>query len=249
MIVDMRVLVVGGSGYVGRLVVPLLAGRHDIRVLDPRPPSIACEYVAGDATDPAVLATALVGIDAVVHCAMGATRPDQPGGASSAFDVNVKSVHLTLVAAHEAGVPHAVHVSSLSVYRDVERRRLDDESVPPDATDLYGLTKRLGEQVCRAAVEELGISVTVLRLTWPTPDEVWPAWGYTDPPTVLRNDDGALIQATAATDLARAVAAALDFRDGFQVFTISGDRSARLWGTAKAGRLLGWAPTFELNGR
>jgi nucleoside-diphosphate-sugar epimerase len=249
MIVDMRVLVVGGSGYVGGLITPLLARQHAIRVFDLRAPSVACGYVAGDATDPAALAAAMVGVDAVVHCAMGATRPDEPGGAASAFDVNVKSVHLTLSAAHEAGVPHAVHVSSLSVYRDVESRRLDDESVPPDATDLYGLTKRLGEQVCRAAVEEWGMSVTALRLTWPTPDDVWPAWGYTDPPTVLRTGDGAVIEATAATDVARAVLAALDLRDGFQAFMISGDRSARLWSTARAGLLLGWEPTFQVNER
>ncbi|GII22942.1 NAD-dependent epimerase/dehydratase family protein [Planosporangium mesophilum] len=242
----MRVLVVGGSGYVGELLTPLLARLHTVRVLDLRPPSIRFDYVAGDATDPAVLAEAMAGVDAVVHCAMGTNRLDQPGAVANAFDVNVKSVHLTLVAAHDAGVPHVVHISSMSVYRDLERRRLDDESVPPDATDLYGLTKRLGEQVCRAAVEELGISVTALRLTWPTPDDVWPAWGYYDPPKVLRNDDGVVIQATAATDLARAVAAALEFRDGFQVFTISGDRSARLWSTARAQRLLGWAPTFEM---
>jgi nucleoside-diphosphate-sugar epimerase len=243
MIVAMRVLIVGGSGYVGGLVLPALAQRHDLRILDPRPPAIAYDYRGGDATDPAALADAMDGVDAVLHCAMG-SLDDTPAGAASAFDVNVKSVHLTLRAAHDAGVPHAVHVSSLSIYRDVIDRRLDDESVPPDACDLYGLTKRLGEQVCRAAVEQWGMSVTVLRLTWPTPDGTWPAWGATEPPTLLRNTAGVPVQATAASDLARAVDAALDYRDGFQAFTISGDRSALLWSTAKAGDLLGWSPTF-----
>jgi nucleoside-diphosphate-sugar epimerase len=56
--------------------------------------------------------------------------------------------------------------------------------------------------------------------------------------------DGTPIHGTAATDLARAVLAAIDYRDGFQIFTISGDDSARLWSTAKARRLLGWVPTF-----
>jgi hypothetical protein len=40
------------------------------------------------------------------------------------------------------------------------------------------------------------------------------------------------------------VLAALEYRDGFQVFTITGDRSAGLWSTAKARDLLGWRPTF-----
>ena len=153
-------------------------------------------------------------------------------------------MHLTLLAARDAGVRHAVHISSLSVYRDLTGRRLD-ETLPPDATDLYGLTKRLGEQVCLAAAAEWGLSVNVLRLVWPTPDEIWPAWGPWAEPELLYADDGTLIQPTRASDLARALLIALDHRDSFQIFTISGDESARLWSTAKARRVLGWAPTAE----
>jgi nucleoside-diphosphate-sugar epimerase len=240
----MRVLVVGGSGYVASLVLPLLGRRHTIRVLDRRPPAGAVDYHAGSATDYADLRRASEGMDAVVHCAMGSMAWDTPAGAADAFDINVKSVHLTLLAAHDARIPHAVHVSSMSVYQNLIARELD-ESVPPDATDLYGLTKRLGEQVCRAATAEWGLSVNILRLTWPTPDDVWPAWGLPRPPERRYAADGTLIEATAATDLAAALLAALDHRDGCQTFTISGDGSARLWSTAKARDVLGWAPTFR----
>src|SRR4051812_35880717 len=108
----------------------------------------------------------------------------------ASFDVNVTSVYLALLAAHRAGVPHAVHISSMSVYDEVTERRIADESVPTDATDVYGLTKRLGEQVCEAAVRRWGLSVNALRLTWPTPDEKWPDWGRPDPPIPLRTDAG-----------------------------------------------------------
>jgi nucleoside-diphosphate-sugar epimerase len=245
MIADMRILVVGGSGYVGSLITPLLVERHRLRVFDLRPPAIDCEYVAGDATDYPALSGAMDGVDALLHCAMGAHDLTEPSAVGSAFDVNVKSVHLALLAAHTAGVPHAVHISSMSVYRDLWQRRID-ESVPPDATDPYGLTKRLGEQVCAAAATEWGMSVNVLRLTWPTPDAMWPDWGFHGSPITLRTADGIRIEATAATDLARAVAAALELRDGFQAFTISGDRSLRLWSTAKARERLGWEPTFGI---
>jgi nucleoside-diphosphate-sugar epimerase len=240
----MRVLMVGGAGYVAGLVLPLLADRHAVRILDPRPRPGWADQVVASATDGAALREAVNGMDAVVHCAMGRYADPTPDGVASSFDVNVKSVHLTLAAAHDAGVPHAVHVSSLSVYRDLTERSLD-ESVPTDATDLYGLTKRLGETVCRAAVDEWGMSVNVLRLTWPTPDDVWPAWGIGEPPEVRRAPDGRPIHATAASDLARAFVAALDHRAGFQVFTISGDRSAGIWSTAKAARDLGWEPSFR----
>jgi nucleoside-diphosphate-sugar epimerase len=238
----MRVLVVGGSGYVAGLVLPMLSQRHTIRVLDLRPALANAEYLMGSATDFVSLRSAAEGMDAVVHCAMGSEELSTPEGAADAFDVNVKSVHLSLLAAHDAGVPHAVYVSSMSVYRDLTQRRLD-ETVPSDATDLYGLTKRLGEEVCLAAAAEWGLSINVLRLVWPTPDETWPAWGPRRTPERQYTDDGTLIQPTRASDLGRALLAALDHRDGYQLFTISGDESARLWSTAKARRVLGWAPT------
>lgn len=242
----MRVLVVGGSGYVAGLVMPELARHHSVRVFDPRTPAAAIagvDYVAGDATDFEALCRVADGMDAVLHCAM-AHDWDTPAGFVQAFAVHVASVHLTLRAAHEAGVPHAVHISSMSVFRDLESRRVD-ESDPTDATDIYGLTKRLGEEVCAAAVTEWGLSVNVLRLTWPTPDDVWPLWGIRgEPPFQRYATDGTPIQATAASDLARAVLAALGYRDGLQVFTISGDRSTGLWSIAKARAVLGWEPTF-----
>jgi nucleoside-diphosphate-sugar epimerase len=235
--------VVGGSGYVAGLMLPELVRRHEVRVLDPRPAPAGVGYVAGDATDLDALLRAAEGMDAVVHCAMAGTDWSTPAGTVEAFAVHVTSVHLTLRAAHEAGVPHAVHISSMSVYRDLEHRSLDG-SEPPDATDVYGLTKRLGEQVCAAAVAEWGLSVNVLRLAWPTPDEVWPLWGVREEPFQRYAGNGRPIEATAASDLARAVLAALEHRDGLQVFTITGDRSAGLWSTARARDRLGWRPTF-----
>jgi nucleoside-diphosphate-sugar epimerase len=247
-IIHVTVLVVGGSGYVAGLIVPGLAERHAVRIFDPRPPRTATnpavEHVSGDATDFAALGNAMDGIDVVVHAAMGSHDEAPADGFASLYDVNVKSVHLTLRAAFRAGIGHAVYISSMSVFRELNGRRLD-ESVPADATDPYGLTKRLGEQVCQAVATEWGRSVNVLRLAYPTRDEVWPAWGYRVPPEVPNAADGTPIHATAASDLARAVLAAIDYRNGFEIFTISGDGSARLWSTAKARRLLGWAPTFK----
>ena len=164
-------------------------------------------------------------------------------GARDAFDVSVLSVHQTLRAAHDAGVRHAVYVSSLSVYRDLHARRIT-EADPTDATDVYGLTKRLGEEVCRAACAEWGMSVNMLRLAYPTPDDAWPVWAKAEPPVRRRADDGTPIDATAGTDVARAILAALDHRDGCQAFIITGDRTAGLWSVEKARRVLGWAPSF-----
>lgn len=92
------------------------------------------------------------------------------------FDANVKGLHLALWAAAEAGVRHAVVASSMSVYPNpADDETYPDPDTPPGATDFYGLTKRLGEQVGQAAVAEHGISLVALRLCLPTPDDGGPA--------------------------------------------------------------------------
>jgi nucleoside-diphosphate-sugar epimerase len=239
----MRILFIGGAGYVGGLLTPLLAQRHAVRVLDLRPPQAGAEYVAADATDYPALLAALAGIDTVVHAAMGEDLAADPQRVASAVDVNVKSVYLTALAAHHAGVSHLVYLSSLSVYRDVESRHID-ESMPPDASDVYGLTKRLGEEICRAAVREYGLSINVLRLAWPTTDDAWPAWAKRQPPELLSTPDGRPLPGTAASDVASAVDAALHLRDGFQAFTVAIDWSGR-WRTDRARERLGWSPRFS----
>jgi nucleoside-diphosphate-sugar epimerase len=231
----MHVLVIGGSGDVGGLVLPFLAQQHTLRVFDMRPPaSAAWEYVAGNVNDYAALARAAEGTDALLYMAMGAKDFTTIDAMTTNFDVNVKGVYLALHAAHAAGIEHAVYTSSMSVYAgDLMARYFPDEDLTPDSSGLYGLTKRFGEEVCRAATREWGMSVNALRLCFPTRKDRWLEDTRRGTPTL----------ATADEDVARALLAALDYRGhGFNAFMISGDYEQQVINMSKARRQLGWEP-------
>ena len=229
----MRVLVIGGSGYVGGLVLPSLAQRHALRVFDLRPPAEpSWEFVEGTIGDLEALSRAAEGVDALLYMAMGEKNYDTPSGITTNLDASVKGVYLALYAAHQAGAAHAVYTSSMSIYANLRRRYFADEEITPDASDLYGFTKRLGEEVCRNATRAWGMSVNALRLCFPTPDDEWRATTRQGTPTL----------ATSASDVASALLAALEYRGGFQPFMISGDYEQRIMDMSKARRLLGWAP-------
>lgn len=229
----MRVLVIGGSGYVGTLVLPTLAQQHTLRIFDVQTPAEpGWEYIGGSVGDVNALMRAAEGMEAVLYMAMGMKDFSTTTGLTTNFDVNVKGVYLALYAAHQRGITHAVYTSSMSVYADLEHRYFPDEEITPDASDLYGLTKRCGEEVCRTATRHWGMSVNALRLCFPTPDDEWRATTQHTTPTI----------ATAADDVARALAAALDYRAGYQAFMISGDYQGKFMNMAKAKRLLGWEP-------
>lgn len=230
----MRVLVIGGSGHVGTLVVPFLAEQHTLRVYDKRQPQVeSLDYFEGDVTSYDDLVAAMPDMEAVIYMAMGSLNWDEPPGIQSAFDVNVKGVYLALKAAHEADIRQAVYTSSMSIYAgDLMARTFADEDLTPDATGLYGFTKRLGEEVCHNAAREWGMHVNALRLCYPTAEAKWLAETQADVPTL----------ATTAGDVARAMLAALEYQGGFQAFTISGDYEQKIMNMSKAKRLLGWEP-------
>jgi nucleoside-diphosphate-sugar epimerase len=230
----MRVLAVGGSGYLGSLVLPILAEQHTLRILDLHAPSDpSWEYSAGSVADFDLLERAVEGVDALLYMAMGEKEFAAISSVTSNFDVNVKGVYLALYAAYQAGVSHAVYTSSMSIYDgSLIDRYFPDEEITPDATHFYGLSKRFGEEVCRNATRAWGMSVNALRLCYPTPDEEWLATTRAGTPTL----------ATAASDVADALLAALAYRAGFQAFMISGDYEQKLHNMAKARRLLGWEP-------
>lgn len=228
----MRVLVIGGSGTVGSMITPYLGADHDLTIFDLQPPSDpSFAYVKGDITRYEDLSGAMAGQAALVYMAMGSLDWQSIQGINTAFDINVKGLHLALKAAHEAGIRQAVYTSSMSVYRDLSGRKFADETVPADANDLYGFTKSLGEQVCLNAVRNWEMHINVLRLCFPTPDGLFHQ---------VEADQRLL--ATAASDVAGAISAALCFRGRYQTFMISGDSQQSMLNMSKAKMLLGWQP-------
>lgn len=232
-----RLLVVGGGGYVASLLLPFLAQRYSLRVFDlkaPADPSIPVEFFEGDVCDPDALRNAAEGMELLLYMAMGPNNWTLPTFIGASFDVNIKGVYLALHAAHEAGIPHAVYTSSMSVYNgDLYKRYFPDEEITPDSRHVYGFTKLLGEECCRLASREWAMSINALRLCLPTSEDRWMQETCVGTPTIM----------TTAEDVARAVIAALEFRGaGFQPFMISGDYEQKLMNMGRAKRLLGWEP-------
>ncbi len=228
----MRVLIVGGAGRVGSMTSPYLKGEHSLTIFDRQPAAdSSLPSIEGDICNYAALAAAMTGQQALIYMAMGSEDWDSLNGLHSAYDINVKGLHLALHAAQAAGIKQAVYTSSMSVYEDLGGRSFADESVVPDSRGLYGFTKYLGEQVCLHAARNWDMHINALRLCFPTPDHL-----------LAKARGEASVLATAASDVASALDAALCFQGGFQTFMISGDARETVLHMRKARLLLGWTP-------
>jgi nucleoside-diphosphate-sugar epimerase len=113
--------------------------------------------VQGDIRDPAAVAQALAGADAVVHCA--AALPLYPP--EEIYTTDVVGTRVVLAAARAAGVGRVVHISSTAVYGipDHHPLREDDrlEGVGP-----YGQAKIQAEMIALEARAN-GLVVPILR--------------------------------------------------------------------------------------
>ncbi len=161
----MRVLLTGGSGFLGsftaeqlaadgHIVRALIRPHSDKRVLEKLP---RVEFAAGAIEEPDSLLTAAENVDAVVHVAgiVKARKPDD------FFQVNAQGTRNLVAAAIKRGARRFVYVSSLAAVGP----SLDGTPVPDDAEPRpvthYGRSKLEAERAVLAAKDRL--HVTVLR--------------------------------------------------------------------------------------
>ncbi len=163
-----NLLVTGGAGFIGsHLCEGLLARGYKVRVLDSLiygkrewvPPD--AEFIQGDIRDIATCRRAAAGMDGIFHCAaMSRSGPSQ-----EQIDIctgsNITGTQNMLLAARDAGVKRFIYSGSSTYYGN--RQPPHRESDPPDLLNIYGLTKRVGEQYCLMFDKDFDLPCLVLR--------------------------------------------------------------------------------------
>ena len=153
----MRILVTGGTGFVGRhLVRALLRRDHIVRVLGRDPASCreleaeGVEVMRGDLRDAPVVVSACDGIDAVFH--VGALSA--PWGRRADFHaINVEGTGHVLAGCRAHGVRRLIHFSSPSVVfsgRDIVDAT-EEAPYPRRFLCDYSWSKKLAEDLVRAS--------------------------------------------------------------------------------------------------
>ncbi len=168
----MRVLVTGGSGFIGSHVVDKLRARgHEPVIYDLRPSPWhergTVDTVLGSITDREGLERALHSCDAVAHLAAVADVNDVHAEPEDAERVNARGTVAVLEAARRAGVKRIVYASTIWVYSDCEGEEVDEDTLLPPPSHLYTSTKLAGELYCKAYQELYGIDYTILRFGIP----------------------------------------------------------------------------------
>jgi UDP-glucose 4-epimerase len=162
----MRILVTGGSGFIGRHVVAALrADGHEVSVVD-RVASAddGVRMVTGELEDPAVCFEAVAaGTDAVVHLAAETSVLGSVERPALVHRVNVDVTAALLELCRERDVPAFAMASTNAVVGDVAGTMT--EGVPLAPLTPYGATKAAAEMLMSGYAGAYGLRTPVLRMT------------------------------------------------------------------------------------
>jgi UDP-glucose 4-epimerase len=162
-----RILVTGGSGFIGSHVVADLAaaGAH-VRVVDLKPhPDPSVDIVIGDLAEQEVLSASLQGgFDAVVHLAAVTSVLRSLERPELTYRTNVAATAALLEAARHAGVRALAFASTCAVTGPSEAPAITEAAALRPLTP-YGSTKAAAEMLMSAYTACYGVRCASLRLT------------------------------------------------------------------------------------
>lgn len=163
----MRVLVTGGSGFIGSHVVDRLRQRGiTVRVFDMVMPTFRTdiEFYQGSLLDLEALRMALNGVDAVYHLAAVADVKDVHTDPYYAESINVRgTINMLEAIRRSVGITRLIYGSTTWVYGGSAEMVVDEQTPLGPPAHLYTATKIASEYYCQSYMKMYNLPVTILR--------------------------------------------------------------------------------------
>jgi UDP-glucose 4-epimerase len=163
----MKVLVTGGSGFIGSHVVDKLRDRGiEVRVFDMVVPKFRqdIEFYHGSLLDLEAIRMALNGIDAVYHLAAVADVKDVYNDPYYAESINVRgTINLLEAVRRSTGIKRVIYGSTTWVYSEATEQYVDEHTPIRPPAHFYTATKIASEYYCQSYSQIYKIDVTILR--------------------------------------------------------------------------------------
>ncbi len=167
----MKILVVGGAGYIGSICAELLLDEgHEVVIFDNlteghrRAVDARAAFIEGDLANRQKIEAAFSKTrpDAVMHFAASALVGESMRDPSKYFRNNIANGLNLLDALVAAGIPRIIFSSTCAIFGPPERLPID-ETLPPSPINPYGESKLAFEKILRWYDQIHGLKVVSLR--------------------------------------------------------------------------------------
>ena len=233
----MKVLILGAEGNLGPHVIKALEPHYHLRLTDIKSISTKHEFISVDVSSQEQVVRAAEGMDAIIN--LSVLRQDR----QLAFDVSARGCYNMMQAAITHGIRRVINTGPHFTLAGQTYEAFDYElnpDIPPQAgTNLYALTKSVGQEICKVFVENNDVYV-LCYLFYNFRDADDPRVG-TDltPFSVSWRDAAEAFRLGLTVDLA-------SLPSKCEVFNIFTDLPHQKFSNEKTKRILGFAPQDDL---
>ena len=157
-----RILVVGGSGFIGSHVVRCaLQKRFDVEVMDKKGNKLPVKTTIVDIRRKSVQSLDLSRFDLVIIESACTSQLEFERRSSPSFETNVDGTFNILEACKHSKVPKILFASSSAVYGNTLHKTSEDS--PLDPRNMYAVSKVIGEQLVRQYVHKGYFDAVIVR--------------------------------------------------------------------------------------
>ena len=165
----MKILITGGSGFIGSHVVERYQDIAEVVVLDnlrtghrKNLDGLKCRFVEGSIMDRPLLDELMQGVDCIFHLAALVSVPESMALPGEAVDLNVHGLLNVLESGRKHGVKKLCFASSAAVYGE-NPIQPKVETMVPDPRSPYAITKLDGEYYCGLYAREGWLQTACIR--------------------------------------------------------------------------------------
>ena len=159
----MKILITGGSGFIGTNLTKSLKDKHDITIFDLNDPKIEnIQYVKGDICNEAHVIESIQGFDIVIHLAAAVGVSYTDNEPIKTLDFNIQGTKNVLQACIKNSIKKLIFSSSSEVYGEPIKLPISESDSPIPIT-TYGISKLVAEEYIKAYAKTCGLSFTILR--------------------------------------------------------------------------------------
>ena len=159
----MKILLTGGSGFIGNHLIQYLKNDYEITVLDiNKPNSDQVTFIKGDIHDTKLLRDSVPNHEIIIHLAASVGVKSTEADPILTLNTNLLGTKNLLEICSECNIKKFIFSSSSEVYGEPTKIPIDESQIPMPIT-TYGVSKLAAEEYVKAYGTKSGFKYSILR--------------------------------------------------------------------------------------